>query len=262
MTHLNKVIRSQGFEATLHDASENMGILSLQGPNSRYILEELTDTDLSDKQFPFSTCKVLSIRERIIRAFRLSFVGELGYELHIPRQSCEIILNKILQVGKVYGLRLAGFRAMYSLSCEKGYHLWGSDLRLDDNPVEAGLGFVCRRHGDYRGKRAVDKLKASGVRRKLVHVHLKKSDVPLWGLETLYRNDEIVGYIRRSAYSYFYNNSIGRAFIVNPEGDYVNKEFIEGGKYHVEVMGVKYPARVFLHSPFDPENKRLHGNYS
>ncbi|XP_044012110.1 sarcosine dehydrogenase, mitochondrial [Aphidius gifuensis] len=261
-SHLNRTISRQGFEVTLHDATENMGILSLQGPHSRSILERLTETDLSGNQFQFLMSKVLSIKGQIVRIFRISFVGELGYELHIPRESCGIIINLLFEIGKDYELQLAGFRAMYSLSCEKGYHLWGSDLRPDDNPVEAGLGFVCRQHDLYQGKEAVDKLKTIGVKRKLIHVHVKNDKLPLWGLETLYRNNSVVGYLRRAEYSYFYGNSIGRAYIVNPNGDNVTRHFIETGDYSVEVMGVKYPAKAYLTSTFDPENKRIHGNYS
>ncbi|XP_063973708.1 sarcosine dehydrogenase, mitochondrial [Diachasmimorpha longicaudata] len=260
-SHLNRIIRKRGFEATIHNATDTMGILSLQGPNSRYILEDITNKDLSDKLFPFSTCQILDINSNLVRAFRLSFVGELGYELHIPSQSCEKVFKALMEAGKVYGMKLAGFRAMYSLSCEKGYHLWNCDLRMDDNPVEAGLGYVCRRQGEYNGKKAVEKLRNSGVTKKMVHLHVK-SPVRLWGLEAVYRDDEIVGYLRRGDYSYVYNNSIGHAYISNPSSDKVTKQFLESGKYEVEVMGTRYPAEVFLHSPFDPENKRLLGNYS
>lgn len=174
LSHMNRIIRKKGFEATIHDATDTMGILSLQGPNSRYILEEITEQDLADKFFPFSTSKVLNIKDCLVRAFRISFVGELGYELHIPSQSCDKIFNALMEAGKVYGMKLAGFRAMYSLSCEKGYHLWNTDLRINDNPVEAGLGFVCRRHGDYSGKKGVDHIRANGMKRKLVQLHIKE----------------------------------------------------------------------------------------
>lgn len=168
------MLKKKEFEATIHDSTETMGILSLQGPNSRYILEEICDTDLADKYFPFSSSRILTIKGCLTRAFRISFVGELGYELHIPSQSCDKIFNAIIEAGKDYGIKLAGFRAMYSLSCEKGYHLWNKDVRIDDNPLEAGLGFVCRRHGNYVGKKYVDEIRAKGMRRKLVHVHVKE----------------------------------------------------------------------------------------
>ncbi|XP_074108249.1 sarcosine dehydrogenase, mitochondrial-like [Cotesia typhae] len=260
--HLNRIIRKKNFEATIHDATETMGILSIQGPNSRYILEEITDKDFSDKEFPFSISKIIDVKGCLVRAFRLSFVGELGYELHIPSQSCEKVFNSLMEAGKEHGLKLAGFRAMYSLSCEKGYHLWNSDLRIDDNPIEAGLGFVCRRHGDYNGKKAVNNLRVNGVKRKLVHFHLKDKNTSLWGLEAIYRDDKLVGYLRRAEYSYVYSNSIGQGYITHPLGENVTKSYIESGKYEIESMGKKYPARAYLHSPFDPENKRLQGNYN
>ncbi|XP_057326480.1 sarcosine dehydrogenase, mitochondrial [Microplitis mediator] len=261
-SHLNKAIKKKGFEATIHDATDTMGILSIQGPNSRYILEEVSDKDLSDAQFPFSTSKIIDIKGCLVRTLRLSFVGELGYELHIPSQSCEKIFNILMEAGKEYGLKLAGFRAMYSLSLEKGYHLWNSDLRMDDSPIEAGLGFLCRRHGEYIGKKAVDKLRADGIKRKLVHFHLKDKRVPLWGLEAIYRDNKLVGYLRRAEYSYIYNNSIGHGYITHPNDENITKQFIESGDYEIESMGQRYPARAYAHSPFDPENKRLHGNYN
>ncbi|CAG5097335.1 Similar to SARDH: Sarcosine dehydrogenase [Cotesia congregata] len=257
--HLHRVIRKKGFEATIHDATETMGILSIQGPNSRYILEEITDKDFSDKEFPFSTSKIIDVKGCLVRAFRLSFVGELGYELHIPSQSCEKVFNSLMEAGKEHGLKLAGFRAMYSLSCEKGYHLWNSDLRIDDNPIEAGLGFVCRRHGDYNGKKAVNNLRVNGVKRKLVHFHLKDKNTPLWGLEAIYRDDKLVGYLRRAEYSYVYSNSIGQGCLLN---SVYHTSTGRKRKYEIESMGKRYPARAYLHSPFDPENKRLQGNYN
>ncbi|XP_034934422.1 sarcosine dehydrogenase, mitochondrial [Chelonus insularis] len=258
--HFKRIIKKKGFEATVHDATDTMGILSLQGPNSRYVLEEVSDQDLADKYFPFSTCKVLEINGCLVRTLRLSYVGELGYELHIPSQSCEIVFNTLMKAGKDYGLKLAGFRAMYSLSCEKGYHLWNADLRIDDNPIEAGLGFVCRRRGEYCGHKVVEKLRSDGIKKKLVHFHVK-SPVALWGLEAIYRDNEIVGYLRRGEFSYVFNNSIGHGYIQNPNGDYITNSFIESGNYEIEVMGKRYPAKAYVHSPFDPENKRLQGIY-
>ncbi|KAK0090478.1 hypothetical protein PV325_013384 [Microctonus aethiopoides] len=261
LSHIKQVLKKKEFEATIHDATETMGILSLQGPNSRYILEEICDTDLADKYFPFSSSRILTVKGCLTRAFRISFVGELGYELHIPSQSCDKIFNAIIEAGKDYGMKLAGFRAMYSLSCEKGYHLWNKDVRIDDNPVEAGLGFVCRRHGNYVGKKYVDEIRAKGIRRKLVHVHVK-DQVPLWGLEAVYRDKVLVGYLRRADYSYTWKNSIGQAYIKHPTDDYVTESFLKTGEYEVEVMGERYPAKIYLNSPFDPENKRLQGDYS
>lgn len=98
---------------------------------------------------------------------RVSFVGELGYELHIPKAFCEQVFNAVMDAGAPMGLRNAGYRSLYSLSSEKGYHLWGFDLRSDDTPIEANLGFTCRKIGEYKGKAAIDKQRAEGIYKKL-----------------------------------------------------------------------------------------------
>jgi len=100
---------------------------------------------------------------------RISFVGELGWELHVPQEACQDVYRALTEAGRAHGLRLAGYRAMYSLSAEKGYHLWHYDLRSDDNPVEAGLGFACRENGDYLGKEAVDERRKRGITRRLAY---------------------------------------------------------------------------------------------
>ncbi|OXU31337.1 hypothetical protein TSAR_012682 [Trichomalopsis sarcophagae] len=254
--HIRRVIAEKGFNVSLHDATHQMGILSLQGPNSQKILQNIVDKDLADEEFPFSTSKLMKANGKLVRAFRISFVGELGYELHIPLQSCERVYQGIVEFGKPWHLKLAGYRALYSLSCEKGYHLWNSDLRSDDNPIEANLGFTCRKDGKYMGSDAVENLRKNGVKRKLVNLHVKHQ-VPMWGLETVYRNSEIVGYLRRAEYAHTFGYSIGQSYIKHPKDEIITKEFLETGKYEVEILGKMYPAEMHLKSPFDPQNKRL-----
>ncbi|XP_015606904.1 sarcosine dehydrogenase, mitochondrial [Cephus cinctus] len=259
--HMKNVIREQDFKVTLHDATEQIGILSIQGPNSRRILETIVDEELSNEKFPMLTSKLMNIKGNLVRTLRVSFVGELGFELHIPSQLCENVYAAVMAVGRNYKMKLAGYRALYSLSSEKGYHLWHYDLRTTDNPIEAGLGFLCRKNGDYQGRKAVKKLRENGVKRKLAHFHLKHQ-VPLWGLETVYRDGQIVGYLRRGEYAYALEKSIGQAYIKHPEGENVTKHFLENGVYEIEIMRKRYPATIHLQSPFDPENKRPLGEYS
>lgn len=144
--HISKVIREEGFSVSVHNVTEQIGILSVQGPNryqnkvqankhincyfiylpfnifyySREVLRTLVDDDLSNKSFPFSTSKLVRIDGELVHMFRLSFVGELGFELHIPRSSCEKVYKALMECGKKYDMKLAGYRALYSLSCEKG----------------------------------------------------------------------------------------------------------------------------------------------
>ncbi|XP_076161806.1 sarcosine dehydrogenase, mitochondrial-like isoform X3 [Ptiloglossa arizonensis] len=259
--HMSKVIEENNFDVSLHDVTEQIGLLSVQGPNSSKIMETLIEDEISFKAIKLSTTKLVKIRNEIVRLIRLSFVGELGFELHIPKSSCQIVYTALMECGKSYNMRLAGYRAMYSLSCEKaGYHLWGSDLRTDDNPVEAGLVFSCRNTGQYLGKLAVDRLQQNGIKKRLIHVHLN-SNVPLWGLEAIYRNNSLVGYLRRAERGYSYGNIIGRGYIKHPNEENVTEEFLQSGSYEIEVMGKRHTANLYLQSPFDPQNKRLMGIY-
>ncbi|KAK1119400.1 hypothetical protein K0M31_013230 [Melipona bicolor] len=170
--HMKKVITEKGFNVSLHNATEEIGILSVQGPNSRKVIETLIEDEISDESFAYSTTKLVNIKNKTVRLIRFSSVGELGFELHIPKSSCQLVYKALIDCGKSYNMKHAGYRALYSLSCEKGYFLWGSDLRTDDNPIEVGLGFTCRETGEYLGKPAVDRLRKIGIKRKLVYIRL------------------------------------------------------------------------------------------
>ncbi|XP_011352418.2 sarcosine dehydrogenase, mitochondrial isoform X2 [Ooceraea biroi] len=259
--HVTKVIREKDLHASVHNVTEQIGILSIQGPNSREVLRMLVEDDLSNNSLPFSTSKLVKIDNELVHMFRLSFVGELGYELHIPRSSCEKVYKAVMECGRKYDIKLAGYRALYSLSCEKGYHLWGTDLRSDDNPIEAGLGFVCRTSGQYQGREFVEESRKNGIKKRLVHLHTP-DDIPLWGMESVYRNGQLVGYLRRAEHGYTFKSSIGQAYITAPNGQNITREFLETGTYQIEVMGKRYPAKMYLQSPFDPHNKRLSGVYT
>lgn len=195
-----------------------------------------------------------------MRVLRVSFVGELGYELHVPKAYCAAVHQSLMAAGQPENLTNAGYRSLYSLSSEKGYHLWGFDLRADDTPIESNLGFTCRKNGDYKGKAAVDKQKKEGIEQKLAFFTLD-AQVPLWGLEIVYRNDEIVGHIRRGEYGYTLKKPIGQSYIRRPDGQKVDNEFLKSGKYEIEVMGTRYPATCHLRSPFDPKGQRVLGVY-
>ncbi|KAK5643150.1 hypothetical protein RI129_006995 [Pyrocoelia pectoralis] len=258
--HLRREIYKRQLSATITDVTEQLGMLSIQGPKSRELLQSLTDHPLIDDKLPFGMSTLIKIDGHVCRVLRISFIGELGYELHIPNASCIPIYNKVEEAGRNFDMKHAGYRALYSLSCEKGYHLWNIDLRSDDNPIEGNLGFICRKNGTYLGKEAVDRLKMEGVKKLRVFITLN-DQIPLWGNETIWRNDEIIGFLRRGEYGYFLKSSIGIGYVQNPNNENITKEFLTTGKYEVEVMGKKYPANLHLESPFDPTNQRLSGYY-
>lgn len=239
--------------------------MSIQGPKSREIISKLTNIDLSNEALPPNSASIIKIGEKgyYARMLRVSFVGELGYELHIPKEVCEQVYHTVMEAGGSFGLRNAGYRSLYSLSSEKGYHLWGFDLRSDDTPIEAGLGFTCRKNGEYKGKNVIDQQRSEGIYKKLAFLTLNDQvQVPLWGLEAVYRDDEIVGHLRRGDYGYTLHKPIGQCYIKRSDGKPVTPDYITKGHYQIEVMGKLYGASCYLRSPFDVKGRRILGDYA
>ncbi|XP_013113750.2 sarcosine dehydrogenase, mitochondrial [Stomoxys calcitrans] len=258
-------IRRQGFNANVRDVTADLGVISIQGPKSREILQRMVQCELSDENIPpnstvLTNCKDASGKEYGVRLLRVSFVGELGYELHVPKEYCSTVYKSLMKAGEKNNLRNAGYRALYSLSSEKGYHLWSFDLRPDDTPLEAGLGFTCRKEGSYKGKEAIDKQRKEGIKKRLVYLTLDEQ-VPIWGLEGVYRNGEPVGFLRRAEYAYYLGKPLGQTYIQKPDGSTINVDYIKSGEYEIDIMGKRYKAQCHLRSPFDVEGKRVLGQY-
>lgn len=138
--------------------------------------------------------------------------------------------------------------------------MWGSDLRSDDTAVESNLGSICRSNATYKGSNVVENQMKNGVAKRLVYLTLD-DNVPLWGLEGVYRNGEAVGYVRRGEYGYFIGKSIGKSFIHRENDQPVDDEYLKGGQFEISVLGKLYPAKMHLTSPFDEANHRIQGYY-
>ncbi|XP_049887024.1 sarcosine dehydrogenase, mitochondrial [Pectinophora gossypiella] len=265
LAHLRRIVQTHNLRATITDISKQLCVLSIQGPHSQRILQRYTDAGLSNDAFPMNTHRSIHVskapyspenKKYTCRALRVSWAGELGWELHVPSSNA-VQVYKALRTAK--DMKNAGWRALTSLSAEKGYHLWNADLRSDDNPVEANLGFVCRKDGDYIGNEHVTRARKNGVTKKYAYFTLEDK-VALFGQEAVYRNGEPVGYLRRGDYGYYLDKPIGIGY-VNNKGSEVTKAFLQNGQYEIEVMGKRYQATLHLKSPFDPTGQRLLGNY-
>ncbi|KAM4662540.1 sarcosine dehydrogenase, mitochondrial [Discoglossus pictus] len=261
-SHINTILQDEKFKCKLIDCSEDLGMISIQGPASRSVLQEVLDEDLSNEAFPFSTHKLVKAAGFTVRAIRLSFVGEMGWELHMPKEACVPVYRAVMKAGAKSGIGNAGYRAIDSLSIEKGYRHWHADLRPDDTPLEAGLAFTCKLKSStpFLGREALEKQKAEGVRKRLVGFTINEK-VPLFGLEAIWRNGVAVGHIRRADYGFAINKTIAYGYIRNPDGGAVSLDFVRSGEYALERMGVTYPAEAHLKSPFDPNNTRVKGLY-
>ncbi|KAA0201281.1 hypothetical protein HAZT_HAZT002650 [Hyalella azteca] len=262
--HIVKEIRNNNWKVSLINHTEDMTVFSIQGPKSRSLLSSLTSADLSNEYFPFSSHRIIEVAGHKVRALRVSFVGELGWELHVPKTSAVPVYMAVKKAGEAFGFRNAGYRAMDSLSCEKGYRLWHSDIRPDDTPLEAGLTFTCKLKTDipFLGRRALEQQKIQGITKKLVTFILDDPKIPLWGQEAIKRDGRYVGTVRRAEFGVALGTSIACGYVSKLDGSVVDKDFLTTGKWTIEVMCQDTPAKLHLKNPFDPQNERLKGHYN
>ena len=242
--------------AQLFDITSANTVLSLMGPRSRDILSAVTTADVSNEAFRFGTQQLIGIAGAPVRALRVTYVGELGWELHLPVEYATTVYDALMAAGAPLGLTNAGYRAIESLRLEKGYRAWGSDIGPDHTPIEAGLGWAVKLRGavEFRGRDAVARQRADGVR-KMLSGFTCAPDVVLLGRETIYRDGERVGWLTSGGYGYTIGRSIGYGYVRNPVG--VTADYVSSGSYELEVAGQRVPADVSLQPFYDPTNARV-----
>jgi sarcosine dehydrogenase len=204
-------LQTKKFNVLINDVSDEYGVLSIQGPKSGDLLESISNVGTDpETNFPFSTHKKIKINDKEVDAIRLTFVGELGWELHIKYQDMKDIYETIIKKGSCFGIKNAGYRAIDSMSVEKKYHHWHEDLTLTDTPHEAGIGFVCKLNKDFIGRNAIIEQKKNGLIRKLLFF---TCNIPLNGQEPIYKDGNIVGFVCRTAYGHSIKKTVLSAYI-------------------------------------------------
>ena len=242
--------------ATAFDATSAYAVLGVMGPKSRRLLSRLTDADFSNEAFAFATSQVVDFGYARVRASRLTYVGELGWELYVPSEFVQGVFDQVLVEGASLGLRLAGYHAMNSLRMEKGYRHWGHDITDEDTPLEAGLGFAVawEKAGGFIGREALLQLRENGIKRRLVHVAV--ADKLLYHNEPIWRDGELVGRVTSGMFGHSVGRSLGLGYIENQRGR-ADAAFIGGGHYEIEVAGERIAAEVTLRPFYDPTNRRV-----
>ncbi|HZX56346.1 MAG TPA: FAD-dependent oxidoreductase, partial [Ilumatobacteraceae bacterium] len=245
-----------GANAQLFDITSANAVLSLMGPKSRDVLQSVTRADVSNDAFPFGTQHIIGIAGCPVRALRVTYVGELGWELHLPVEYATTVYDTVMSAGSSVGLTNAGYRAIESLRLEKGYRAWGSDIGPDHTPIEAGLGWAVKLRSeiDFRGRTAVAIQRALGVRKMLAGFTCDPA-VVLLGRETIYRDGERVGWLTSGGYGYTIGRSIGYGYVRNRDG--VTADYVTAGTYTLEVAGDQVPADASLQPLYDPTNARV-----
>ncbi|MEY4173962.1 MAG: hypothetical protein RI900_1127, partial [Actinomycetota bacterium] len=243
-----------GSNAQLLDVTSAWSVLTLMGPNARTILQTVTSADLTNETFPFGTMQVIGIAGCPVRALRITYMGELGWELHLPVEYAPKVYDTLMAAGAPHGLANAGYRCIESTRLEKGYRAWGTDIGPDHTPVESGLGWALKKDRPFRGRDAVRAQQSDGVRKMLAAFTLDPA-VVLLGRETIYRDGERVGWLTSGGFGYTIDRSIGYGYVRNPAG--VTRDWVLSGTYELEVAGQRHAAEVSLRPLYDPTNGRV-----
>lgn len=192
-----------------------------------------------------------------MRALRVTYVGELGWELHIPTEFALHVYDTLMKAGNAFGLRSVGMHAMNSLRIEKAYRHWGHDITDEDTPLEAGLGFAVSfdKPGGFIGREALLRQKETGLKKRLVQFLLNDPEPLLYHNEPIWRDNQIVGYITSGMYGHTLGGAVGLGYVNHEDG--VNADFVNSGRYEIEVAGVRVPATASLRPMYDPKNSRI-----
>jgi glycine cleavage system aminomethyltransferase T/glycine/D-amino acid oxidase-like deaminating enzyme len=242
--------------AFVSDVTSGYAQLNVQGPRSRELMQRLTDTDLSNEAFPFRAAREIAIGFARVLCVRITYLGELGYELYIPTEQALHVYDRLIEAGKSVGLRHAGLKALASLRMEKGYRDYGHDIDNTDSVLEAGLGFAVDLEKDFIGKAAVLAKKKEGpLRRRLLQVLLKDPEPLLFHAEVVRRNGKPLGYVRAASYGFTLGGAVGLAMI--DAGEPIDAAYLANGRWEVDVAGKLYPAVASLRPLYDPEMKRV-----
>jgi heterotetrameric sarcosine oxidase gamma subunit len=248
-----------GCHAELVDVTSAYAVYGVMGPRSRDLLASLSRTDFSDGAFPFGTSREIDLGYATVRATRITYVGELGWELYVPAEFAVGAYQDLIAAGAAN----AGYYAIESLRLEKGYRAFGRELTPDYNPVEAGLLFACKLKTGigFLGREAVEKARTAGPRRRLVSLVLADPDAMIWGGELVLRDGVAVGQVTSGAWGEAVGGCVGLAYIRDPDGGPVTPDLARAGSYQVNVGGTLYPAAIHLRPPFDPAGDRVKGRY-
>ncbi len=243
------------------DITNSWAVFGIMGPNSRSLLNEVLNIDLSTEAFPFGSWQDIEVGSAVGRAFRVSFVGELGWELYIPVDQARHAFDYLWKIGRHFSLKPAGMHALDSCRIEKKFVHYGHDISNEDTPLEAGLGFVCNMNTteSFIGKEAIARQKEtkSWMKKRLVQFLLQDPDAMLYHHEPIWQNGKLVGHLSSANYGHTLGGSVGLGYVYSE--DIIDKQIIQGSKFEIDVAGVRIPAKASLSAMYDPKAEQMRG---
>jgi 4-methylaminobutanoate oxidase (formaldehyde-forming) len=240
------------------DVTSGWAQINIQGPRSRDVLAAVTSEDMSNAAFPFRCAREIDIGFARALCVRITYLGELGYELYIPTEQATHVYDRLIEAGAAFGLRHAGLKALASLRMEKGYRDYGHDIDNTDSVLEAGLGFAVdlKKPGGFIGKDAVVAKKADGpLKRRIVQVLCKDPEPLMFHAEPVFRNGKAAGYVRAASYGFTVGGAVGLMMVEADEP--IDQAYLDAGSWEVEIAGKRYPAVASLKPLYDAEMKRI-----
>ena len=239
------------------DVTSGYSVLSVMGPKSREALQALTPADLSNAAFPFATSREIEMGYGLVRATRISYVGELGWELYIPTEFTLGIFDRLMEVGQAVGVQPAGLHALNSLRIEKAYRHWGHDIGPEDNPFQAGLGFAVTldKPGGFIGREALLRAVDEPLTRRMVQFVLEDPLAMLYHEEPIWREGKRVGRTTSGMYGHTLGGCVGLGYVENHEA--IDSAFVSEGVWEIEVAGERVSARASLSPMYDPRSERV-----
>jgi 4-methylaminobutanoate oxidase (formaldehyde-forming) len=229
------------------------------GPASRDLLAAVADADFDNDAFPFGHSREIDIGYGRVRATRISYVGELGWELYIPTEMAGHIYDTLVGAGPAFGMIHAGYHALNSLRIEKAYRHWGHDITDEDTPLEAGLGFAVAwdKPGGFIGRDALLRQREGGVARRLVQFRLTDPEPLLYHNEPIWRDGAIVGHVTSGMFGHSVGAAVGLGYVGDPDGGPVDAGYVNDGRYEIEVAGERVSATASLRPLYDPTGARM-----
>jgi glycine cleavage system aminomethyltransferase T len=256
LTWMRRQFAATDARAWVADMSSAYAQINIQGPRSRELLASLTTQDVSNEAFPFRAAREIDLGFARVLCIRITYVGELGYELYVPAEQAAHVYDRIVVAGRAADLCHAGLKALASLRMEKGYRDYGHDIDNTDSVLEAGLGFVVALDKDFIGRDAMLAVKARGpLTRRLLQVQALDQEPMMFHAEVVRRDGRPVGYIRAASYGHTLGGAVGLAMI--DAGEPLDQAWLDRGEWTVDVAGRFYPARVSLRPLYDPTSARV-----
>ena len=243
------------FDVTIADITEQQAMLGLMGPLARDVLGPLTGASLADEDFPFSTARTIDVAGRGVLAIRMSYVGELGWELYVPNADAGAVFDALVAAGEPHGLALAGYHAMNTLRLESGYRHWGHDISPADTPLEAGLGFAVGwdKAEDFNGRAALEAQRGRPRTKRLVQFRLEHPELHVYHDEPILRDGAVVGCTTSGAWSYLEDRCLAMGYLDHAEG--VTADWLASGSFEIDVGGRRVPATSSLRSFYTPRRR-------